>query len=242
MKYQIIYLLIGMLIWSSCSQKNKYLEQEAIDVFDQMSVSIGDMESCSYTLLANSGKNSGDESLTNVLHDVYMRGPNKLYIHSQGESVKKSYWYDGAQFAYYNFKNRSFDTVPAPENIILTIDAIHHAFGIYFPAADFFYPTFTDDMIDNFDSIFYLQEETVNNEKITEILGVNEDLNVYFSIADNGEKVYPLELSIYSKENDLIYDAYFENWRFNPNLPDYLFEFEPAEGDKRVKLEPKNKK
>jgi len=240
MKHQIIYLLLGVVFLSSCSNQNKYLEKEAIDVFDQMSLSIGELESCSYTLVTKSAKKKA--SLSEVEHDVYMRGPNKLYVHSNGEEIAKGYWYNGEQFAFYNFKEASFDTVPAPENIILTIDAIHQSFGIDFPAADFFYPSFTDDMIDNFDSIIYLQEESVNNEKITQVLGINDEISVYFSIADNGEKIYPIGLSIYSKADVLIYDADFYNWRFNPVLPDFLFEFEPSEGDKRVKLEPKNKK
>lgn len=240
MKYHLVYLLLGILFLSSCNcEKPKYLEEEAIVSFDEMSATIGEMSSCSYTITVEA-KRKGTE-LKEVIHDVYFRGPNKMYIYTSGENLSRGYWYNGSQFAYYNFLTAEYDTMAAPTTIMETIDAIHENYGIYFPAADFFYPTFTDDMIDNFDSILYLNQEDLKERSLIEIVGINSELEAFFTLSKTKLGVLPLGLSLYNKEmdNELVYDAVLSNWRYNPSLPDRLFNFVPREDAKRVKLEPK---
>ena len=240
MKYQVVYLLLGILSLTSCNcDKPKYLEEEAIVAFDEMSSSIGEMNSCSYTITVEALREGGESK--EVTHDVYFRGPNKMYIYSNGEDLSRGYWYNGSQFAYYNYLTAEYDTMVAPGNIIETIEAVHENYGIYFPAADFFYPTFTDDMIDNFDSILYLNQEDLKERSLIEIVGINSELEAIFTLSKNKMGVLPLGLSLYNKEKDnaLVYDAVLSNWRHNPSLPDRLFNFIPRDDAKRVKLEPK---
>lgn len=240
MKYQIIYLLLGILFLTSCNcEKPKYLEEEAILSFDEMSGTIGDMTSCSYTIEVQSLRGGGE--MKQVTHDVYFKGPDKIYIYSKGEDLSRGYWYNGSQFAYYNYLEKTYDTVHAPGTIIQTIEAIHEKYGVYFPAADFFYPTFTDDMIDNFDSILFLNKEKLKQKSLMDIVGLNAEKEVLFTLTKDDNGVLPIGLSIY-KHNEkakLVYDADIYNWRSNPNLPDRLFNFVPREDAKRVKLEPK---
>ncbi|NPD47250.1 MULTISPECIES: DUF2092 domain-containing protein [unclassified Lentimicrobium] len=240
MKYQVVFLLLGILFLSSCNcDKPKYLEEEAIVAFDELSSTIGEMNSCSYTITVEALREGGE--LKEVTHDVYFRGPNKMYIYSSGEDLSRAYWYNGSQFAYYNYLTAEYDTTAAPGNIIETIEAIHENYGIYFPAADFFYPTFTDDMINNFDSILYLNQEDLKERSLIEIAGINSELEAIFTLSRSKMGVLPLGLSLYNKEmdNELVYDAVLSNWRHNPSLPDRLFNFVPREDAKRVKLEPK---
>lgn len=240
MKYQGLYLVLGILLLTYCDSENpKYLEEDAIVAFDEMSSVIGEMNSCSYTIAVQALRNGSE--LNEVVHDVYFRGPNKMYVYSKGEDLSRAYYYNGSQFAYYNYLTAEYDTMAAPETIMETIDAIHDNYGVYFPAADFFYPTFTDDMIDNFDSILFLNQEELKERSLIEIVGINSELEVFFTLVRNKIGVLPHGLSIYrnEKENELVYDAIISNWRHNPHLPDRLFNFLPREGDKRVKLEPK---
>ncbi len=240
MKYHLVYLLLGVLFLTSCNcEKPKYLEEEAISAFDEMSTTIGEMNSCSYTITIKALK--PDAEFRDVTHDVYFKGPDKMYIYSSSEDMSRGYWYNGNQFAYYNFLNATFDTLAAPGNILETIEAIHDKYGIYFPAADFFYPTFTDDMIDNFDSILYLNDEKLKQRTIIDIAGLNAKKEVYFTLEKDKIGILPIGLSIYEKSEgvNLAYEANISNWRYNPNLLDRLFNFKPRESDTRVKLEPK---
>lgn len=240
MKNIFVYLLLMLIFLSACNQeKPKYLEEQAISTFDQMSQNIGEMSSCSYVLTVKSKNNN----FQTVVNDVYMQGPDKLHIYSKGKNLSRGYWYNGSQFAYFDYLKSSFDTLPAPETIMKTIEAIHDNYGIDFPAADFFYPTFTDDMIDNFDSIMIVgvDDESLEGNTIIDIAGVNNELEVYFSFLKSDESILPYSLSIFKKSDEKkeLYKADFSFWKVNPKLADDLFDFKPVENATRVKLKPK---
>jgi len=97
-------------------------------------------------------------------------------------------------------------------------------------------------MIDNFDTILYLNEEKLKDRSIIDIAGLNSEKEVYFTLEKDENGVLPIGLAIYKKSMDdkLVYGASITNWRYNPRLLDRLFNFQPRETDTRVKLEPKN--
>jgi hypothetical protein len=162
-----------------------------------------------------------------------------MYIHSIGTKGERSYWYDGKTMGYFNYTKNVFDTIPAPDNIIKTIDVIHHKYGIDFPAADFFYPTFTDDMIDGFDKILFYGDETIDGVDCVVSESVNDKYLVHIWI--NKSTNLPHKLVISTVNNPLgYYEAVFSNWRVNADLPDILFEFKPPLNSNRAPLKVKN--
>lgn len=230
---KLLIAVFATLFLFSCSTEPKVYDQRAIASFDALSETIGNLESCSYTLNTFVSKKSGEQYSNE--NDVYMRGPNKMYIHSIGTKGERSYWYDGKIMGYFNFGNNSFDTVPAPDNIIKTIDGLHKKYGIDFPAADFFYPTFTDDIIDHFDRILFFGDETIDGVECVVSEATSDKFLVHIWIDKNTN--LPHKLVISNVNNPLgYYEAVFSNWRKNPNLPDILFEFKPPENSKRVAL------
>jgi len=239
MKNWLIFLLLGFIMLSCDNKNTKYLEEEAIAAFDEMSKTIGELKACSYSINIKALKPNAE--FYEVNHDVYFQGPDKMYIYTSAEDMSRAYWYNGHQFAYYNYLTATYDTLTAPGTILETIEAMHEHYGIYFPAADFFYPTFTDDMIDNFDSILYLNDEELKEGRLIDIVGLNADREVYFTLENDNMGTLPIALSIYEKAEgaQLAYEASINNWRTNPNLLDQLFNFKPRETDTRVKLEPK---
>ena len=172
-------------------------------------------------------------------HDVYLRGPNKMHIYTIGSKGEKSYWYDGNSLAYYSYDKNIYDTVSAPATIIPAIDFLHNKYGIDFPASNFFYPDFTDDILNNFNNVFYLGEVVQDDVDCIAIEALND--NNILSIWIEKETGLPYKMMLEkNKENAGYYVASFTNWRTNPTLPDILFEFEPPEGATRVKIEPIN--
>lgn len=245
MKKQFIIsaIFLAFLITScnSVEYNEGVYDEEAVANLDKISERIGELNSVSYTLSTFVEETNTDGELDQFsnTHDVYFRGPNKMHVHTKGTKGEKSYWYDGLSLSYYSYDQNSYDTVSAPESIIPAIDFLHDKYGIDFPASNFFYPDFTDDILNNFDSVFYLGEKIVDDVECIAIEASNNE-NI-LSIWIEKEIGMPYKFILERKEaHPGYYEATFTNWRINPALPDILFEFEPPEGAIRVKIEPLN--
>jgi len=230
------YLIAATLFFVSCtSDKGKY-EQGAVEHLDKLSETIGNLNSCSYTLNTVVHKGADSEFINE--HDVYMRGPNKMYVHTNGTKGQKGFWYDGGSFAYFSYNKNTYDTVSAASNIIATIDQIHNVYGIDFPAADFFYPTFTDDILNNFNEVLLVGDENIDDVDCVVILASNDDKELKIWIEKDSDLPHKMSIKP-SDKSASSYEAVFSNWRINPVLPDMLFEFEPPTNSKREKLQTK---
>jgi hypothetical protein len=220
----ILYSVLASLLLVSCTAKDKQeYDARAIESLDAMAEVIGELQATSYTLKDVNVTEDGSE-LYNV-HDVYMRGPNKMYIHSNGTKGIRSYWYDGTTLAYYFFDKDTYAEIDAPDDILKTIDHVHEKYGVRFPAADFFYPNFTDDILTEFDHVLFLGDDVIEGTESTSILASN-DIKVVQIWIDKASNL-PLRLSIESTGTADFYEATFSNFRSNPVLPDLMFESEP---------------
>lgn len=236
------YFAILTLFLASCSssdtKEGKY-DTFAIESLDKMSETIGELNSCSYTLntIVEKPNESNELSSSQFEHDVYMRGPDKYYMHTVGTNGKKSFWYNGSRFSYYSFNKNVFDTLSVQGNILEAIDFLHHKFGLDFPAADFFYPTLTDDLMENYSEVVSL--ENTQEEDYIIIEAVNSEKVIEIWIDKNSYLPYKLNMSSID-DSGISYQAVFSNWRVNPSLPDMLFEYEPSENSTREILPTKN--
>lgn len=243
MKKLLFILFAPALILLSCSSPNsgadKKYDTMAVENLDELSETIGKLNSCSYTLKTIVTKTDGSENLHE--YDVYMRGPDKMYIHSQRTKGQKDFWYNGKQFSYFSYNKNIFDTVDAAGNIITAINFLHDKYGIDFPAADFFYPTLTDDIIENYDHVLSIDDEIVDNVDCALIEASNDIETVHIWIEKSTS--LPYKMIITKNEGaDNFYKAVFSNWKINPTLPDNLFEFSPPANSTRVKFQVKNQK
>ena len=105
------------------------------------------------------------------------------------------------------------------------IDEMHQSYDFQFPAADFFYPSFTDDMIEAFDAINYLGTNTIEGEECYHIMATNNDLNVHFWVSNKTYLLPKKFVIIYKNKSNLQYESTFSNWTLNPNIPDSVFNF-----------------
>ena len=246
MKIHVIlgFAILGLLFAScnSSSENNDGIyDEEAVESLDRLSEAIGQLNSCSYTLNTLVRELDVDDEYVeyNNTHDVYMRGPNKMHIYTIGSKGEKSYWYNGSTLSFYSYDKNIYDTVSAPATIIPAIDFLHNKYGIDFPASNFFYPDFTDDILNNFNNVFYLGEVIIDDIECIAIEATNNDniLSIWF----NKESALPYKMILEkNEENAGFYEATLSNWRINPTLPDLLFEFEPPAGATRMKIEPIN--
>lgn len=239
-KKSVLYsVLVSFLLVSCTSEDKTQYDTRALESLDAMSESIGELWACSYTLDDVNVLEDGTENYNQ--HDVYMRGPDKMYIHSVGTKGDRSYWYDGSTLAYFSFDKNTYATIDVPDNLMKTIEHVNEKYGIDFPAADFFYPDFTDDILDDFDHVLFMGDEIINGLESTSILASNDSTIVQIWI-DNATNL-PVKFLIDSKASSAeYYVASFSNFRMNPDLPDSLFETNPPIDSKSTELKPSEKK
>ena len=230
-------LIIGLI---SCNNDKEFYETQAIDELDKMSETIGKLTSCSYSLSVTSMQvdkavNSEFDKNTNS-HEVYMQGPAKFYIHSSGTKGRNSYWYNGERFSFYAHDRQVFDTIRTQGNVIEVMDYLNQRYGIYFPAADFFYPTLTDDLIGFSNEVISLENQTIEQKEYLIVQATNTKKNIIIWI----DKLSNLPFKfIISPQTDkgLYYEAVFSNWKLNPMFSDIIFEFIPPRGSIREPLQ-----
>ncbi len=236
----ILYSLLSALFFVSCnsSEEGKY-DTRAIESLDKLTETIGKMESLSYTVESYIVNKKSEE--TSKTSNVYLKGSNKMFIENKSTKGDKSFWYNGEKFAYFLFNKNEYDILDAPDNTLKLIDSINNKYGIYFPAADFLYPTLTDDLIDNYTQILYFGDEKMGDVECIVLEATNEETIVQIWIEK--ETNLPHKMVIESKTNEnKYYEAEYTNWRINPKLPDLMFEFQPPSGSTQVKFQPLNKK
>ncbi len=243
MKKTFLSIILALFAFCGLSQSIKH-DSVAIRILDRISDVIGDLQSCSFTLATSSDKKDIDNGMIKHfgVDEVYMVGPDKMLVNIKNQKGHRQYWYNGSQLAYYSYDENNYALVNAPPTIMEMIDTIHADYGIEFPAADFFYPTFTDDIIQNSDQIKYIGQSKINDKECFHILATSKEMNVQIWIANDAFNL-PVKLVITynKKEGQPQYEATLSNWHVNPDLPNAMFNFLPPPGAAKIRMIPKKK-
>ncbi|RDI04450.1 DUF2092 domain-containing protein [Flavobacterium sp. AG291] len=236
-------LLFSVLIsFASYSQAAK-VDSVAVLILDRMSDVIGGLNSCSFKLNVSQDV-TGDIGLEKKFSDdeVMFKGPDKMLVQLKGDDNHKGFWYNGRHLVYYSYTENNYSVLEVPSTIIETIDAVHDEYGVDFPASDFFYPTFADDILADFTSVTFLGRKTVDGEDCYHILADSKNQSVQLWISDDAMNLPLRFLVIYKdKPNSPQYMGVFSDWKINPDLPDALFDFnEPPLATEIVMLKKSN--
>lgn len=224
-------------IYSCSSESDKYLEEEAIAALDATTETIGNMTSCSLRITNESTEMVDGQPVSHLRQsDIYLRESDKLHIYTTYDDVRKGFWYNGSELAVFRFDENIYDVTPAPATTIAMIDSLHRTFKIDFPAADIFYPTLTDDIIANFDSVFYLGTQDVYGTLCKTVYATNSNLKVTLFIDDATN--LPVQLDIYGhgEREGESYVSYYQDWQIDPKLGDEIFEFAPPSNSEKGEI------
>lgn len=236
--YKMFLIFLLYLSVQLYAQESIY-DTTALMILDRMSSMIGDLKSCSYTLHTSYDVIDVELGLIKYfnVNQVYMVGPDKMLIDSRGNKGHRGFWYNGKQLAYYSYSENNYAVIDAPPDIISTIDTVSKTYGIDFPAADFFYPSFTDDLIENNDEIIYLGKCVVNDKNCFHIIAKNSASSFQFWISDDA-LFLPLKMVIidYDVNPNTQYEATFSNWQLNTEYPNAMFEFTPPANSNQLRL------
>ena len=238
MKKLLMYLFSILFSLSAIAQETKY-DPTAIVILDRMSDVIGDLSSCSYKTVTSHDERNPDYGLVKqiVNGEVHMVGPDKMVVNFWGPRGHRQCWYNGQQFAFLDYDEKNYGIVNAPSTIIATIDTIHQLYNVDFPAADFMYPAFTDDLIETSDRIVFVGFATINGKECFQILASNKNTSIQIWISNDAFNL-PIKYVItdLTKEGGPQYDVSFSDWQVNPDIPLAMFEFLPPPGFNQVRM------
>lgn len=236
---RIIICSLGALLCFGARTQTKQQDSLAILIIDRMTDVIGDLESCSFTL--HTARDITDTQALVVKqftqYQVYMSGSDKMLVNAYGEKGHREFWYNGEQLAHYNQEENNYGILPAPDNTIDMIDSISKLYQMEFPAADFFYPTFTDDLLAHADLLKFLGIVNINGKECFHILASNKEMTMQFWISNDAYNLPErFAITYTSKDGNPQYEAAFSNWQINPNLPMAMFDFQPPPGSAKVRI------
>jgi hypothetical protein len=217
------------------------IDTVAVTLLDKMSLMIGELASCSYTVKSN--YDIASKNLGLIKHSdeekVFMHGPDKLLLKSDGDRGSRDFYFDGKTLSYYSLDQNQYGQIEAPVSLLDMIDTVNKLYGIEFPAADFFYPAFVDDILADSKELVYLGLTKVDGKDCYHIAGISKDKSFQFWLSDDAYTLPVKMVIIYTaKEMNPQYEAVLSDWQVNPTLPDALFEFAIPHKAKKVKLVP----
>jgi hypothetical protein len=239
-----LFTAVSIFLFSmlGLSGQDQDIDPVAVQILDRMSDVIGELTSCSFKLATEVDAENYPYGLIKEYdyHEVHFLGPDKMLTNSRGHNGHRGYWYNGSNVTYYSYDENNYGIMDAPADIISTMDSINRAYGIEFPAADFFYPTFTDDILDNFNEVKFLGNRYLEGKICFHILADSEDTSVQIWVADDALNL-PVKLVILYKDQQPAtqYQATFTDWNINPDLPMTIFEFTPPDEANQVTMIPK---
>jgi hypothetical protein len=238
MKKQILFFGVALLSFCGYAQSAKS-DSVAILLMDRMSDFIGELQSCSYKL--NVGEDINDEGGNMIkrfsVDEVHMVGPNKMLVNKYGSKKHQTYFYNGTQLAYYSHNENNYGIIDTPETIIETIDKVNADYDVEFPAADFFYPAFTDDLIASSTEIKYIGKSIINGKECFQLLAIGADFDFQLWISNDAYNLPMKFVYVYkNKKGTPQYEGTFSEWKINPVVPNAMFDFLPPPGAKQIRI------
>ena len=218
----------------------------AVTILNRMADNIGALHSCSFRLQASHDEydpNLGALVRDHDSHEVFIVGPDKLLVNTRGDKGQRGFWYDGKEAVYYSYTENNYGRVKAPATILAMIDRIHDDYGVDFPAADFFYPTFVDDLIAQSKRIAYRKTVRVDDRDCFHVVaqGPEQDLEIWIA---NDAANLPVRYLFrnHGKDGVTQYEGTFIEWTMNPELPATMFRFTPPPGARELRMQARNEK
>ncbi len=240
MTKKFIYgLFICVIITCRVNAQKMNIDTIAVAILDRMAAMIGDLSSCHVTVSSHYDVQS--QHLGLVKHDdqeeLYMQGPDKLLIRAEGDRGSRSIYYNGNALVYYSLETNHYATFPLSAPIVEMIDTVNKLYHIDFPAADFFYPSFVDDIISDSKNLIYLGMTKVNGKDCFHIAGTTADKTYQFWVSDDALNLPMKMVIVYTNRNmNPQYEAILSDWQIDPVLPSALFEFMVPPKARKIKL------
>ncbi len=224
------------------AQASPRVDSVALYILDRTAATIQSQSSCSFvTTTSYDVWQEGIGYVKNTTEDrVWMKFPDKMKVNLWGDKGHRTLYYNGNYFSYYSYGNNHYSWIPAKGTIVQAVDTINKTYGVEFPAADFFYPDFVNDLLNTGGNLIYLGISQVQGKPCYHIAGNDVDGTVFQFWLSQDEFFLPVKMVLTYKETtgQPQYEAIYSDWEINPVLSDAMFEFVPPPGSQLIKMAP----
>src|ERR1035437_2228891 len=177
MKKSFFVIFLLCFLSAQIKAQSSKIDTVAVSILDRMSAMIGELGSCSATVRTNydvSSKELGLVKHSDVEH-LYIGGPDKLLVRSEGDKGSRYLLYNGKTLSYYSADKNHYAQTKVPSSVIEMIDYMNRKYGIVFPVADFLYPGFVDDILAEANNLVLLGMTKVDGKECFHIAGTAKD-------------------------------------------------------------------
>ncbi len=206
-------------------------DTSAIYILTRMSTTLQNLSSCKFTAHLYYDVLSHDLGLVKhaSIERIWIQFPDKFLIHMEGDKGKNALLCDGKNFYNYSYMLNRYAETKASSSVIGTMDSAHNAFGIDFPAADFFYPSFVSDILETGGTILNLGLTKVFDTECFHIAGKDANGTSFQFWIANDEYLLPVKMVITYPQasNNIQYEVYYNDWELNSSFPPSMFNFMP---------------
>jgi len=226
---------VGMINFSYA--QDMYKDTTAIMILDRMGALFGDLESVGFTTSVSKDVVFSNDTFIKVFtkSKVKIKGPNKFSVRLTGEKKNETYSYNGQQVAYYSFSNNIYTIADAPDNLIETIDWLYNSFEIEVTSADFLYPDFSKELVNNMNYIDFAGVVNIGGKEAFHVVAGNDAVAIQIWVS-NDNYFLPIKTVItyldgsYSHQHE----TDFSDWELNQEYPDSIFEFMPPPNARQI--------
>lgn len=239
---KFLFLMGFVILTITTNGQTQRIDSTAVFLLHRTGETLQDIKSCSFTAVTT--YDVPNESLGLIKHattdKVSIEFPDKMKVTSAGDKGNRGLWYNGKKLNYYSFDNNTYGFTAAPGSVIETIDDVSKKFGIEFPGADFFYPTFLQDLLSEQGNLIFLGKTIVDGRECFHIAGNDKTKSFQFWIG-NDDLFLPVKMVIiYTSDKEKPqYEALYKDWTINNDYPDSMFEFLTPPKATKVKLAPR---
>lgn len=244
-KKVFLTLLCCFSVFIHTQAQSARVDSIAAYILQRMSMTMQSIESCSFNSETN--YDVWQDELGYIKHSnsagIYIQFPNKLKVNQRGDNGHQSLIYDGSLFVNYSFDKNQYSSIPVEGDIVQVMDTINKTFGIDFPAADFFYSSFLEDLVNTGGNLVYLGITKVGDKNCFHIAGKDvNDTGFQFWITED-DYFLPVKMVLIYKTSDgqSQFEAKYSDWKLNETYPSSLFEFVIPPKANEVKLIPSSK-
>ena len=184
------------------------------------------------------------ETLGYIKHSEWstwqVKGPDKLLVDIKGDEGHRTFWYSGSRFGYYSWDKNQYAAVDMTGNIIDVVDSISRAYGVEFPGADVFYPTFDEDAVATCSILSYLGQTIADGRDCFHIAARTPEMNWELWIS-NDLYFLPVKLLIRytAQEDSPAFEFHYGGYDLNPGLPDEIFDFTVPPSARQIQIKTK---
>ena len=178
---------------------------------------------------------SGQRIQAGRMIDLQVRRPNRFHAEVHSTRRNRGLYYDGKSITLLNRVQNFYGTVPAPATLDEALDVASERFGITMPLEDLVVSDPYHNAMRKVTSGLDLGPVTVLGVACEHLAFSQGTMDWQVWIEDGARPVpRKLVMTYKDEEGSPQYTAVLSQWDFETKLPDFLFNFEPPSGAKKI--------